>query len=214
MGCGGYDVFVSYTADDLAWAEWTTQMLESAGLTVRMQAWDVPAGANFVEWIGQQLQGARHIVALYSAEYFKSYWCTQEWTSALVGHSLIPIRVDDVEPPPPLSAQNYVDLFNVDEDAAERKLLEAVNILPILRRASSGFPGAKRPKTDSPAIPARSIVAASIGQPIDQWLNDLAALARAKDLIDESVRIEFQRRILERRFAYHNTDQTTQGGPR
>jgi len=169
---GGNAILVSYTADDLAWAEWASQILESVGLTVRMQAWDVDAGANFVEWIGEQLKGCAHVVALYSAKYFASYWCTQEWTSALVGKSLIPIRVEDVGPPPPLDTRNYIDIFNVDEKIAQRRLLEAVKVLPVLRRASGGFPGAR--------IRGTNAVTGAHGADVrlDQWLDDLADLDR------------------------------------
>jgi len=41
-------VFVSYTARDEAWATWIASMLEGAGLTARVQAWDSPPGRNFV----------------------------------------------------------------------------------------------------------------------------------------------------------------------
>lgn len=211
MGEGGNDVFVSYTADDLAWAEWITQVLESAGLTVRMQAWDVPPGDNFVAWIGNQLQGAQHVVALYSEKYFASYWCTQEWTSALFGRSLIPIRVEDVKPPPPLDTRNYIDLFDADESIAQRKLLEAINILPVLRKAALGFPGTRIPRPGSLSITEDRRGNAGSRRAIDQWLDDLAELDRAKDLIDQSLRIEFQRRILERRFSGHS-DHSSQGG--
>jgi hypothetical protein len=198
---GRDEIFISYSGGDRAWAEWIGQVLESAGLSVRMQAWDVAAGANFVEWIGQQLQNARRTIALYSKSYFSSYWCTQEWTSALADRSLIPIRIEDVIPPPPLNTQNYVDLFNADEKVAQQRLLEAVNLLPIKRRAAGGFPGEIVSKTDSPAIPrAQESRTTKTGRQMGQWLDDLTDLDKARDLIDESLRIEFQRRILSRRF--------------
>lgn len=209
----GRGTLVSYTADDLSWAEWVGQVLESAGLSVLMQAWDVPAGANFVEWIGKQLLCARHVVALYSRNYFSSYWCTQEWTSALVRRSLIPVRVENVVPPPPLDTRNYIDVFNVDEGTAQRRLLEAVNVLPILRRAR-GFPGKVAEKAGSSAVQGvHSKKDSRPALPIDQWLKDLADLDRATGLIDESLKIDLQRRILSRRFGGYYGDYETQGGP-
>ena len=49
---GGGFLFVSYTAADEAWATWIGAQLEAAGQRVRLQAWDSPAGENFVVWIG------------------------------------------------------------------------------------------------------------------------------------------------------------------
>lgn len=40
--------FISYTQADQAWAEWIAWQLESAGLSVIIQAWDFKKGGNFV----------------------------------------------------------------------------------------------------------------------------------------------------------------------
>ena len=203
---------ISYTADDRPWAEWVAQVLESAGLSVRMQAWDVPAGANFVEWIGEQLQCAHHVITLYSKSYFESYWCRQEWTSALAARSLVPIRIEDVTPPPPLDTRNYIDVFNIDESTAQRRILEAVNVLPVLRRATAGFPGKA---ADSKRAPGTQEVQKSKGEPSlltgDQWLKDLSDLDKAKGLIDDNLRIELERLILSRRFSDYYANSTMQG---
>jgi hypothetical protein len=134
------DVFVSYTGADRSWAEWISEELERAGLSVALQAWDVPFGENFVTWIGTRLRDARYTLAVYSAAYFRSSWCTQEWTSSLARHTLLAVRVEDVTVPPPLDVCNYADLFGLDESTARRRL-QVVGVLAVEREAPGGFPG-------------------------------------------------------------------------
>jgi hypothetical protein len=46
-GAGRWDFFLSYTATDLAWAEWIAWQLEAADYRVLFQAWDMVAGSNW-----------------------------------------------------------------------------------------------------------------------------------------------------------------------
>ena len=141
--------FVSYTQPDEAWAEWVRGALEDVGFSAKMQSWDSRAGENFVLWIGRQLSDARWAVCLYSSAYFASHWCTIEWTSALARQTLLPVRLEPVEPPPPLDTISWIDLFDVDETIARKRLAKAVRskVLPQLAQkprgsASPSFPGA------------------------------------------------------------------------
>ncbi|WP_154676917.1 toll/interleukin-1 receptor domain-containing protein [Parafrankia discariae] len=134
------DVFVSYTAADEAWATWTAAVLEAAGCAVVIQAWDAPAGTNLIAWVSQQMTHAARTLAICSPAYFASHWHTQEWTSALAGNTLIPLRVDDCVMPPVLATVVSRDLHGIDETTAHRRLLEAVG-LATPARAFPGFPG-------------------------------------------------------------------------
>ncbi|MDT3440356.1 FxSxx-COOH system tetratricopeptide repeat protein [Pseudofrankia sp. BMG5.37] len=132
---------MSYTGADEAWATWVAEALERTGKTVTVQVWDSPAGANFVVWINDQMAAAGRTVAICSPAYFDSHWCTQEWTGALAGMKLIPLRVADCPMPPVLATVSYRDLHGVDEDTARRRLLEATGLAKTTR-VSTGFPGA------------------------------------------------------------------------
>ncbi len=134
------DFFVSYTGADEAWATWVAEVLEKTGKTVTVQVWDSPAGANFVVWINEQMAAAGRTVAICSPAYFDSHWCTREWTGALAGEKLIPLRVADCPMPPVLATVSYRDLHGVDEDNARRRLLEAAGLAKTTR-VSTGFPG-------------------------------------------------------------------------
>ncbi len=134
------DFFVSYTGADEGWATWVAEVLEAAGQVVRIQVWDSPAGENFVVWISEQMDAAARTVAVCSPAYFVSHWCTQEWTGALAGRKLTPLRVADCAIPTVLGMIGYRDLHGVDEPTARRRLLEAVG-LAAPNRVSAGFPG-------------------------------------------------------------------------
>lgn len=143
------DFFISYTGADEAWATWAAEVLEEAGRRVALQAWDSPPGANFVVWISRQMEIADRTVAICSPGYFDSHWCTQEWTGALVGRKLLPLRVADCGMPAVLATISYRDLHGLDETAARRRLLEAAGLTPVAR-ISGGFPGRSSPTAGAP----------------------------------------------------------------
>ena len=61
------DFFISYTGNDLTWAEWVAWVLEEAGYSVVIQAWDFRVGGNFVLDMQQAtVEAAKTIVALSS----------------------------------------------------------------------------------------------------------------------------------------------------
>jgi hypothetical protein len=93
---------------------------------VRVQAWDLLAGANFVLWIGRQMEAARRTVVLCSPSYFNSPWCTQEWTGALATRKAIHLRAANCRLPPVLGAIVCRNLFGVDESAVRLQQLQAV----------------------------------------------------------------------------------------
>jgi TIR domain-containing protein len=149
------DFFVSYTGADEAWATWIGVQLEAAGQRVRLQVWDSPAGENFAVWISMQMGTAARTIAVCSAAYFDSHWCTQEWTGALAGRKVIPLRVSDCTMPPVLATTSGRDLFGLDESAARRRLLEAVGLTTSARVATGGFPGAPSAAAHTATSPGR-----------------------------------------------------------
>ncbi|AEH08521.1 pentapeptide repeat protein [Candidatus Protofrankia datiscae] len=98
-----------------------------------------------------QLAGARWTIALYSRAYFASAWCTAEWTAALARRTLLPVRLEPVEPPATLQVLTWVDLFDLDENQARERLLYAVGkqVLPRL----AAFPGRTSASTATPVFP-------------------------------------------------------------
>jgi tetratricopeptide (TPR) repeat protein len=90
---------------------------------------DWAAGENFVLKMNDALERADRVVALFSNAYFEPQrYTTIEWTTILAaGGHLVPLRIEDVSPPPVLRALIYRDLYGLREEQARRVLLEAVS---------------------------------------------------------------------------------------
>jgi tetratricopeptide (TPR) repeat protein len=126
------DYFISYTSSDRAWAEWIAWQLEAAGFTTVLQAWDFRPGSDFVHQMQQAVQQTDRTIAVVSSAYFGSRFGEAEWRVAFgrdpTGESgvLVPVRVEDCDPPGLLSTRVYVDLVGLDEVAAQQRLLGGV----------------------------------------------------------------------------------------
>ena len=144
------DFFVSHAGADRAWAEWVAWQLLDAGYSVELDVWDWAAGQNFVTAISDALDRADRVVALFSAAYFeRERYTTEEW-SAAVAHvpgaaerRLVPVRVEPVpadKMPAMLRPLIARDVFGIDEQAAQRALLEAA-VGPGRPAVKPRFPG-------------------------------------------------------------------------
>jgi hypothetical protein len=125
------DFFVSYTGADRAWAEWIAWQLEAKGYQVLVQAWDFEPGDNFVARMRDALEQADRTLALVSAAYLVSPYCTDEWTGAFLHdpdgrNRLLQVRIEDCELPRLLRAQVYVDLVGLPRQQARVRLLAGV----------------------------------------------------------------------------------------
>jgi TIR domain/NB-ARC domain len=130
-GAAGVDFFISHAGRDQAWAEWIAWHLVDAGYTVELDCWDWAAGENFLTRMHRALDAANRVVALFSPAYFEDIrYTTPEWTSALInndegGHRLVPVQVEPCAVPRVLSPLVRVELFEVDEAEAARRLIAA-----------------------------------------------------------------------------------------
>jgi tetratricopeptide (TPR) repeat protein len=125
------DFFVSYTGADRAWAEWVAWQLEQAGYQVIIQAWDFEPGDNFVVRMRNALEQADRTLALISAAYLASPYCTDEWTGAFLHdpdgrNRLLQVRIQACELPRLLRAQVYIDLVGLPRQQARARLLAEV----------------------------------------------------------------------------------------
>jgi tetratricopeptide (TPR) repeat protein len=143
---GVRDFFVSYTGVNRPWAEWIAVELERAGYSTVLQAWDFRPGSDFVHKMQEATTSAKRTVAVLSPAYFGSDFSEAEWRSAFVKDPtgelglLVPVRVQPCQPPGLLASRVYVDLVGVDEVAARKRLLAAVDPGQP-RPTSAAFPG-------------------------------------------------------------------------
>ena len=159
------DVFVSYNHADRAWAEWIAWVLEEAGYSAVIQAWDFRPGENFVLAM-QEATAARHTLPVLSPAYLAAEYTQPEWAAAFVrdprgkGRTLIPVRVAECTPDGLLAPIVYADLVGLDEPSARRTLLDAFKERgkpPV----APEFPGETRslslpPGRRSPGLPRRA----------------------------------------------------------
>ena len=150
---GRRDFFISYAAADRAWAEWIAWQLEMNGYSVIVQAWDFEPGDNFVLRMRSALEEADRTLALISAAYLASPYCTDEWTGAFLHDAdgrnrLLQVRIEECDPPPLLRSQVYVDLVGLSREEAQERLLAGV------RR------GRRRPASEPPFPAVRRQAAA------------------------------------------------------
>jgi hypothetical protein len=143
------DFFITYSGKDEPWPTWVAATLESAGYSVILQAWDFRPGDNFMASMDEALAKCRHTIGIMSPNYLKSVFTRAEWTAAyrqaLLGkpRGFIPVRVADCDPAPLLGPIAYIDLTDVEEDEARRRLLAGVHAGPV-KRTAPPFPGGSR----------------------------------------------------------------------
>jgi tetratricopeptide (TPR) repeat protein len=122
------DFFVSYTGADQAWAEWIAQQLEAAGYTTLLQAWDFRPGSDFLHQMQQATSSAQRTVAVLSPAYLRSRFGEAEWRAVFATDPtgelglLVPVRVQDCQPPGLLASRVYVDLVGLEEEVAAARL--------------------------------------------------------------------------------------------
>ncbi|WP_254905523.1 toll/interleukin-1 receptor domain-containing protein [Bacillus thuringiensis] len=97
------DFFISYNHKDEEYAEWISWILEDAGYTTIVQAWDFKSGNNFAILMHQAASKSRHTLALVSDNYLGSQFTLPEWIAAFTDdptgerQKLIPVRIEDIK---------------------------------------------------------------------------------------------------------------------
>jgi hypothetical protein len=94
-------------------------------------AWANQPGDSVVGNVDDALGRATHFFLFMTRASMQRPWVKHEWHSALVKRlasevRLIPVRIDDVEPPPLLAALKYIDAAFNGPDIAEEEILRAV----------------------------------------------------------------------------------------
>jgi TIR domain/NB-ARC domain len=134
------DFFISYTSADRSWADWIAWELRQAGYTTVHQAWDFRPGANFVSEMKSALDQSERTIAVYSSNYFTSGFSEDEWTAAFADRSLLGVRVRKCEIPKLLKPRVYIDLLDLNEQAARAALVGGVKREGIVPTEAPVFP--------------------------------------------------------------------------
>jgi hypothetical protein len=151
------DFFVSYTSADRAWAAWIAHVLEAAGYTVVFQEWDFRPGSNFVLEMQKALQSCRRMIAVLSPAFLAAKFPQPEWAGSFAGDpegakkALVPVMVERCEPDGLLSQVVQICIYDLDEDEAQKRLIEGVSPDRAKPTAAPPFPGRKSSPELAPA---------------------------------------------------------------
>ena len=155
------DFFISYAHADQHWAKWIAWHLEEAGYHTMLQAWDFPAGSNFVLEMDAAIRQATRTIAVLSPDYFTSQFTPSEWAAAFqrdpTGEQglLVPVRVRPCDVEGLLGQVVYIDLVDQDEATARATFLQGIT--HERRRPSSppSFPSTHQasPSSKQPSFP-------------------------------------------------------------
>jgi hypothetical protein len=151
------DFFISYTSADRAWAEWIAWQLEAEAYQVVVQAWDFTAGGDWAHEMQHATATAKRVLVVLSSAYLESAHGEAEWrvfyAEDPVGERglLLPVRIEDVEPPGLLKTRIYVDLVDRDAASARAALLAAARGSRGKPPAELDFPGGQRQPVASAA---------------------------------------------------------------
>jgi TIR domain/Effector-associated domain 9 len=124
------DFFISYNRADKTWAEWIGWILEEAGYSVVIDAWDFRPGGNFALEMQRAITESQKTIAILSESYLKAVYVHPEWAAAFAGdplgvkRKLIPVKVKECEPDGLLASTIYVDLIGLSEADAQQSLLD------------------------------------------------------------------------------------------
>ncbi|MEV4510278.1 toll/interleukin-1 receptor domain-containing protein [Dactylosporangium sp. NPDC049525] len=98
------DFFISYTSADEEWAVWIAHVLEEAGYSVVIQAWDFRPGSNFVIEMQKALQSSDRLIATLSPDYLSARFPRPEWAAVFAAdpegaaRRLVPVMVRPCQP--------------------------------------------------------------------------------------------------------------------
>ena len=122
------DFFVSHSHVDKQWAEWIASFLEQEGYSTFWGDRDLKVGDNFVSIIQKYIEKADKLIVVFSPSYFSSAFCQAEVSAMLAKkkNGIILVKVSDAQPIGELENILHVDLYNVNELEAKKRLLTAV----------------------------------------------------------------------------------------
>jgi len=141
------DFFITYSNADKSWATWIAATLEGSGYTTIIEAWDFRPGDNFMAAMDHALATCRHTLGVLTPDYLSSVFTRAEWTAAyrqaLLGkpRGFIPVQVAACDPAPLLGPLAYIDLVDIEEGEARRRLLDGVAGRSERRAGPVSYPG-------------------------------------------------------------------------
>jgi len=124
--------FISFNTADLDWADWIAWLLEDRGHETIIQEWDFVPTEKLSLRTDEAAVKADIIIAVLSPAYLETLAAQPEWAADFardaggMERKVIPVRVKECFPEGILKDIPYIDLVGLDEENAERKLLNNI----------------------------------------------------------------------------------------
>lgn len=150
------DVFISYAREDGSSARKLADLIRNQGIDVW---WDpkLRAGQDFAQVIEQVLAGVKCVVVLWSRHSVASRWVRAEATEGLQANKLVPVALDESEPPLIFRGLHTSHLGHGDllptSPKVEKLLADIRAVLTGLTKVDAFGPDETRPavETDGPS---------------------------------------------------------------
>ncbi|MEM6866797.1 MAG: SUMF1/EgtB/PvdO family nonheme iron enzyme [Cyanobacteria bacterium P01_C01_bin.121] len=126
------DVFISYTSADQAWAEWLAWVLEENDYTVETQSLASKQADNFSQVIREAGREHQQVLLVVSEALLKADDASSSPISSNINLGsafLVPVEVDDCEPPEYIADLKSISLVEKTEVEAEQTLLGAMQTI-------------------------------------------------------------------------------------
>ena len=85
---------------------------------------DIQTGSQYRSVIQDKLNAAEVVIVLWSKDSIKSEWVQSEASAALKNNTIFPIRIDDVDIPPPFDNRSHEDLIGIRTGTDETELIK------------------------------------------------------------------------------------------
>lgn len=124
-------VFVSFAQADKEVARQVAEALQSAGLRVWINAWELATGDSIAQRIEQTVASSDILLVLLSPRSVNSRWVQSELSAALSGElrdraiTVIPALIEDCDIPPSLADRVFLDLRS-DVPGAVQRLVDQI----------------------------------------------------------------------------------------
>jgi Tfp pilus assembly protein PilF len=158
---GMLDIFVSYTANDRAWADWIGHELEALGHRPHLHDWEISGGEDIAAWMEKRHHDADRILCVVSKTYLDKPYSSWERRSgqwaAMTNRPgfVLPVLIEPCEMPTLFAPLKNCELYGINEEAARSRLREFV--MPAVKPTKRGtFPGSLvAPPSESAKAPPK-----------------------------------------------------------
>jgi hypothetical protein len=122
-----FDVFLSYCREDRNRAKAIVEALTNSRIRVWWDQTKLRLGENFEDYISWALEDALKVIVLWSQRSVHSRYVYSEARIAHLMNKLLPVHIDDVNPPDFCAALQYVDLSSWNGDRTHSGFQKLIN---------------------------------------------------------------------------------------